>query len=96
MLYHGIDLHKHSIVIGTFDDSGTELASKRLRTRRTDILSYLESMPGPGSGAVRPGRRMTHDDGHTTAVAHCDTEISPTGRLAAPADPRCDYPAPTA
>lgn len=52
MLYHGIDLHKHSIVIGTFDDSGTELASKRLRTRRTDILSYLESMPGPHEAVV--------------------------------------------
>ncbi len=52
MLYHGIDLHKHSIVIGTFDDSGTELASKRLRTRRTDILHYLESMPGPHEAVV--------------------------------------------
>ena len=38
MLRHGIDLHKHSVVISTVDDSGKLIASKRLRTRRTDIV----------------------------------------------------------
>ena len=52
MLHHGIDLHKHSIVIGTVDDSGTLIASKRLRTRRADIVRYLNSADGPHSAVV--------------------------------------------
>ena len=52
MLHHGIDLHKHSIVIGTVDDSGAVIASKRLRTRRADIVRYLNSATGPHSAVV--------------------------------------------
>jgi transposase len=52
MLHHGIDLHKHSIVIGTVDDQGTLLAQKRLPTRRTEILQYFESRPGPHRATV--------------------------------------------
>lgn len=52
MLHHGIDLHKHSLVIGTVDDAGERIGLKRLRTRRADIVRYLESLPGPHSAVV--------------------------------------------
>ena len=52
MLYHGIDLHKHSVVIGTVDDDGELLAQKRLPTRRADILHYFASRPGPHRAVV--------------------------------------------
>jgi len=52
MLHHGIDLHKRSVVIGTADDTGKIIRTKRLRTRRVDILRYLQSMPGPHRATV--------------------------------------------
>ncbi len=52
MLYHGIDLHKHSVVIGTVDETGKVIANRRLRTRRADLVRYFESMPGPHQAVV--------------------------------------------
>ena len=47
MLHHGIDLHEHTLVIGTVDASGRVLKQKRMPTRRTERLAYLDSMRGP-------------------------------------------------
>lgn len=52
MLYHGIDLHKHSAVIGTVDETGKLLGNRRFRTRRADLIRYFESMPGPHRAVV--------------------------------------------
>lgn len=52
MLHHGIDLHKHTLVIGTVDSSGQVLKQKRMPTRRTELLAYLSSMRGPHRAVV--------------------------------------------
>jgi transposase len=52
MLHHGIDLHKHSLVIDSVDEDGTLVGSKRLRTRRADILRYFQSLDGPHQAVV--------------------------------------------
>ena len=52
MLHHGIDLHKHTLVIGTVDSAGRVLKQKRMPTRRIELLAYLDSMRGPHRAVV--------------------------------------------
>ena len=52
MLRHGIDLHKHSVVIGAVDDSGTLIASKRLALDVPTSSATLNTADGPHTTVV--------------------------------------------
>lgn len=76
MLRHGIDLHKHSLVIGTVDEAGDRIGLKRLRTRRADVVRYLASLPGPHAAVVETTTGwywladLCHEHGIDLKLAH--------------------------
>lgn len=47
MLYSGIDLHKHSLVIHTVAEDGTRVRAAELATARPALSAYFATLPGP-------------------------------------------------
>jgi transposase len=52
MLYSGIDLHKHSLVIHTVAEDGTKVREAELATARPAVTAYFATLPGPHRAVV--------------------------------------------
>ena len=52
MLYSGIDLHKHSLVIHTVAEDGTLVREAELATSRARVTAYFATLPGPHRAVV--------------------------------------------
>jgi transposase len=52
MLYSGIDLHKHSLVIHTVAEDGTRVREAELATARPALSAYFATLPGPHRAVV--------------------------------------------
>ena len=52
MLYSGIDLHKHSLVIHTVGEDGTAVREAELATARPAVVAYFATLPGPHRAVV--------------------------------------------
>jgi len=52
MLYSGIDLHKHSLVIHTVAEDGTTVREAEMATARPALTSYFATLPGPHRAVV--------------------------------------------
>jgi transposase len=52
MLYSGIDLHKHSLVIHTVAEDGSLVREAELATARPALRAYFATLPGPHRAVV--------------------------------------------
>ncbi|MGH8515217.1 MAG: IS110 family transposase, partial [Gammaproteobacteria bacterium] len=52
MLYSGIDLHKHSLVIHTVAEDGTAVREAEMATVRPAVTAYFATLPGPHRAVV--------------------------------------------
>src|SRR5687767_493035 len=52
MLYSGIDLHKHSLVIHTVAEDGSVVREAEFATARPAVTSYFATLPGPHRAVV--------------------------------------------
>ena len=53
MLYSGIDLHKHSLVVHTVAEDGTAVREAELSTARAALTAYFATtIPGPHRAVV--------------------------------------------
>ena len=52
MLYSGIDLHKHSLVIHTVGEDGAAVREAELATSRPAVTAYFATLPGPHRAVV--------------------------------------------
>jgi transposase len=52
MLYSGIDLHKHSLVIHTVGEDGSVVREAEFATTRAALTAYLATLPGPHRAVV--------------------------------------------
>jgi hypothetical protein len=52
MLYSGIDLHKHSLVIHTVGEDGAPVREAELATARPALTAYFATLPGPHRAVV--------------------------------------------
>ena len=52
MLYSGIDLHKHSLVIHTVAEDGSAVREAELATTRLALTAYFATLPGPQQAVV--------------------------------------------
>src|SRR5687767_9213297 len=52
MLYSGIDLHKHSLVVHTVAEDGTLVREAEFATARPALTAYFATLPGPHRAVV--------------------------------------------
>jgi transposase len=52
MLQHGIDLHKHTLVIASVDEDGALVRRSKIPARAAALLGYLDALNGPHRAVV--------------------------------------------
>ena len=88
MLYSGIDLHKHSLVIHTVAEESTRVREPELATARPVLSAYFATLPLPAIQRAGAGElpdlmefqvRMVDDEHPLVAaqVKRCERELRP-------------------